>query len=155
MLEPGTYNIWIRSYKRRINDQQNFITVNGKAIDFAGDDNPLDQWNWESVGTFNLPAGTLTLGLGRVYGQDEMFSVFIDSLLITPDLENLPEESSVWQTIYAGEEVVSTLSKYMVGGSLSPGFYRWSVRVFDGDRLVDSLGVRGNPTPYTYFTILP
>jgi hypothetical protein len=153
--EESEYRIWVRSYKRRYNDQQNFITINGHAYYFSGNDSPLDQWVWESVGTLNLPAGELTLGLGRLYGQDEMFSVFIDAILVTADLQNEPGEYSVWHDVLSVNETNNPLSTFMVPEVLQPGKYRWSVRVFDGERLVDSVGIRGIAMPYATFTILP
>lgn len=153
--EDGEYRIWVRSFKRRYNDQQNFITVNEQSFAFAGNDSQLDQWIWESVGTFSLPAGEVTLGLGRVYGQDEMFSTFVDAILVTADLDSPPEESSLWQTVYAVEEPSNLLSQFIVTESLPPGEYRWSVRVFDGERLIDSAGERGVAMPFATLTILP
>lgn len=155
LVEDGEYHIWVRSYKRRFNDQQNFISVNGQVYNFAGNNYPLDQWTWESVGVFSLPAGNLSLSLGRRYGQDEMFSVFIDAILVTADLNSIPGESSVWHTVYSGEENYSPLSQFKVSESLPPGKYRWSVRVFDGRRLIDSAGERGTDMPFASFTIQP
>ncbi len=153
--EEGEYRIWVRAFKRRYNDQQNFITINGQAFFFSGNDVPLDTWFWESVGTFALPTGEVSLGLGRLYGQDEMFSVFIDSILVTSDIDRTPEETAVWQTVYASEERFSSQTQFTLNLPLPPGEYRWSVRVFDGDQLVDSAGERGIAMPYAEFTILP
>ncbi|MEW6092494.1 MAG: glycosyltransferase family 39 protein, partial [Chloroflexota bacterium] len=153
--EEGEYRVWVRAYKRRYNDQQNFITVNGQTFYFSGNDVPLDTWYWESVGTFDLPAGDVTLSLGRLYGQDEMFSVFIDSLLVTSDIDKTPEETAVWQTVYTSEERFGSQTQFTLDLPLPPGEYRWSVRVFDGDRLVDSAGERGIAMPYAEFTLIP
>lgn len=153
--EQGEYRVWIRSYKRRYNDQQNFVTINGQVHYFSGNAVPLDQWVWESLGTFELPAGEVTLGMGRIYGQDEMFSVFVDTILVTAELQDKPEESSVWKNVFIFDDEHSDLSKHMLHETLQPGKYRWSVRVFDGDRLVDSEGVRGIAMPYINFTVIP
>lgn len=154
IARSGTYQIWVRSYKRLHNDQQNFISINGQVVPFAGQGNPLDQWAWESVGTFDLPAGPATIGLGRTYGQDAQYSVFVDAILVTSDLVNPPGPDSVWKTILAVEENRAPLDRFVIE-NLPAGNYRWSVRVFDGDKLIDSLGERGVAMPFARFTILP
>jgi hypothetical protein len=155
-VTPGEeYRLWIRSYKRRYNDQQNFVIINGQSFYFAGGDFPLNQWVWESIGVFRMPDDILSIGLGREYGQEEMFSVFIDSILITPDISSQPEETRIWMQAMMIREAQSSDSETWIEGALTPGEYRWSVRVFDGDRLVDSEGNLGNPMPYATFTISP
>ncbi len=59
--KAGHYRIWIRSYKRRINDQQNFIAINGDKIQFAGDNNPLNEWVWDDLGVYDLYSGPLPM----------------------------------------------------------------------------------------------
>jgi 4-amino-4-deoxy-L-arabinose transferase-like glycosyltransferase len=155
-VTPGEeYRIWIRSYKRRYNDQHNFVVINGEPFYFAGGDIALNQWVWESIGVFRMPGDNLSIGLGREYGQEEMFSVFIDSILITPDISSRPEGVHVWEQVMTIREVQSTGSETWIEEGLTPGAYRWSVRVFDGDRLVDSGGNPGNPMPYATFSIAP
>jgi hypothetical protein len=153
--QSGEYRVWVRSYKRVYNDQQNFIALDGQTIQFAGNENAVDEWVWESVGTFDLSAGLVPISLSRVYGQDEQYSVFIDAILITPDLVNPPGPSSVWQTVITVEEDHSSLSRFRLTEQLPAGEYRWSVRVFDGDELIDSLGEPGISMPFARFIILP
>ncbi len=153
--EAGDYAVWVRSYKRRYNDQQNFISVNGEARPFATDDNALDEWVWESVGTVDLAAGPVTLALSRTYGQDDQYSVFIDSILITPDSIHSPGEDSVWRTVLSVQIDNRDASRLTLAEPLAAGRYRWSVRVFDGDRLIDSYGERGIPMPPVEFSVLP
>jgi hypothetical protein len=84
-----------------------------------------------------------------------MFSVFIDTILVTADLHGMPGEASVWRSVYSLEENDNSVSQFTLRESLAPGRYRWSVRVFDGDRLIDSEGEQGIPMPFANFTILP
>ena len=153
--EDGRYRVWIKSYKRRVNDQHNFITINGKKMGFAGDSNTLNEWVWEDLGTYYLSAGLLPLTLSRTYGKDEQYSVFIDGLLITSDLINPPDQVKVWNSIVDSGEVPSSTSKYTLPELLAPGDYRWKVHIYDGTFLVDFTGSRGLETPMSTFTITP
>jgi 4-amino-4-deoxy-L-arabinose transferase-like glycosyltransferase len=153
--QTGKYRFWVRSYKRIYNDQQNYISIDGQTAPFAGNNVILDQWNWESAGVFDLPAGPIVIGLGRTYGQDDQYSVFIDAILITPNLYAPPGPESVWKTTLTSEEDFSPISRFTLAEGLPAGEYRWSVRVFDGDKLIDSLGERGIAMPFAGFALLP
>jgi hypothetical protein len=153
--EDGQYRIWIRSYKRRVNDQHNFITISGKRMEFADDSNKLNTWVWDDLGIYNLLQGQLPITLSRVYGNDEEYSVFIDALLITSDTSNPPDQIKIWESVVHTEEISSTANKYSLPEILPPGDYRWKVRIFDGNFLVDSSGARGLETPTTTFSIAP
>ncbi len=153
--EDSQYRIWIRSYKRRVNDQHNFITINSKKMEFAGDSNTLNEWVWEDLGTYNLSQGQLPMTLSRTYGSDEEYSVFVDVLLITSDMVNPPDQVGVWESAANTGEVPSTASEYTIPEILPAGEYRWKVRIFEGNSLIDSSGVRGLETPAAAFTITP
>lgn len=154
IAQAGTYRVWVRSYKRTYNDQQNYLTIGTQTQPFAGNDIPLNEWVWESLGEFDLPAGPLTLTMSRTYGNDPQYSVFIDSLLITPDLVNPPGPQSVWETVLT-RTVSGSASRLTVSEILPPGHYRWNVRVFDGDRLLDSIGTPGVQMPPVEFDLIP
>jgi 4-amino-4-deoxy-L-arabinose transferase-like glycosyltransferase len=153
--ESGQYRIWIKSYKRRVNDQHNFITIDGNIKEFAGDLNPLDKWVWDDLGVYNLSKGQLSMTLSRTYGNDEEYSVFIDVLLITSDKVNPPDQVKVWERVVNTGEVSSTTSEYTLPEILPVGDYRWKVRIFKGSSLVDSSGERGLETPSATFIITP
>ena len=153
--EDGHYRIWIRSYKRRVNDQHNFISIDGKMLDFANERNTLNAWVWEDLGIYDLSQGQLPMTLSRMYGNDEEYSVFIDALLITTDMVNLPDQVTVWESVVNTGEVASSTSNYIIPEKLLAGDYRWKVRVFDRNTLIDSNGVRGLETPLTTFKISP
>jgi 4-amino-4-deoxy-L-arabinose transferase-like glycosyltransferase len=152
--ENGQYNIWIRSYKRRINDQHNFINIQGKYIGFAGESNPLSEWVWENLGMFSLSKGDFPMSLSRTYGVDEEYSVFIDAIVITKDLSNSPDRIRVWKPEVNTGEITSTASQYTLREILSPGEYRWRVQIFNDQFLIDSKGSRGLESPFTEFSIV-
>jgi 4-amino-4-deoxy-L-arabinose transferase-like glycosyltransferase len=151
--ENNQYRVWIRTYKRRENDQHNFISMNGQTIEFAKNGNTLDAWVWEDLGTFTLNRGSVPISLSRTYGQDEEYSVFIDSMLITSDLQQSPSELKDWINVFDSGEITSPTNQYQLAQTLPAGVYRWSVHIYDGDRLIDATGARGIQTPYSTFTI--
>ena len=153
--QGGKYRIWIRSYKRQINDQHNFVTINGKTLEFAGDKNTLNEWVWEDLGLYDLSAGNFPIALKRTYGQDEEYSVFIDSILISSDTTHSPDQINLWDTVYTSGEVNSSASQFNLPDMLSPGEYRWNVRVYEKNRLEDSNGTRGVEMPFANFVIQP
>jgi hypothetical protein len=153
--DDGQYRIWIRSYKRRVNDQHNFITIDGKKMEFAGDNNTLNEWVWEDLGKYNVSQGQLSMTLSRIYGKDEEFSVFVDALLITSDMVNPPDQVKVWEGVTNTQEVLSSASVYSLPDILPSGDYRWKVRIFNDNFLVDSSGARGVETLISTFTITP
>ncbi len=153
-LKMVNTEFWIKSYKRRVNDQHNFITIKGKMLGFAGDLNPLNEWVWEDLGTMDLSRGQLPMTLSRTYGKDEEYSVFIDVVLLTADLVNPPGQVKVWETVAKTGEVSSPSNEYTLPEILPEGDYRWNVRIFDGDFLVDSSGERGLVTSFATFTII-
>ncbi len=153
LQKTGQYRLWIRSYKRQVNDQVNSITINGEKLDFASNENTLDAWLWEDMGIFYLNEGRLPLELIRSYGIDPEYSVFIDTLLLTPDLDDPPNELSVWQTMLDTGIISSASTEHTIRTALPPGDYRWHVRLYDGNRLINSTGEQGVASPLSSFTI--
>jgi hypothetical protein len=153
--ESGQYRIWIRSFKRRVNDQHNFITINGKVLEFALDSNPLNEWVWEDLGIYNQSKGPLPMILSRTYGTDEQYSVFIDSILITSDLMDQPDQVKIWESLVKTSEILTSANEYTLSEILAPGDYRWKVRIYNAGFLVDSNGARGVDSPSSTFTVVP
>jgi len=153
--KTGEYQFWIRTYKRRINDQQNYISINGTLVPFSGDQNPLNEWVWENLGTYSISKGPLSLILSRTYGKDEEYSVFIDALLITSHAITQPDRINIWESARNTIEGLSTSQEYSILEGLPEGEYRWRVRIFNGDSLIDSKGARGLEMPFATFTVRP
>ncbi|MFN8435637.1 MAG: glycosyltransferase family 39 protein [Anaerolineales bacterium] len=155
VLEDDEYRVWIRLYKRRNNDQHNFIKIGDKTLEFAETGSPLDQWEWKDLGVMNLRKGQLPLALTRTYGQDEQYSVFIDSLVISSDLNFDPRAESLWEPALRTSETPIVGNQYSLTKVLPPGEYRWHIRIFDGDHIVDSTGMRGVESQPAVFRIVP
>lgn len=154
--QAGSYTLWMRTMKRRNNDQHNFINIAGSNFEFAENSEtiPLNEWVWTKIGVFDLDAGSNPITLSRTYGVDEQYSVFIDAIVLTTDSTYQPVNAdNVWKSVFDSKEVSSTLPEYAPGETLPPGIYRWSVRIFDGNRIVDAQGTRGVSSPYMIFVV--
>lgn len=153
--QEGQYYAWLRYYKRLENDQQNFISLAGQRQSFGENGTPLNTWNWIYLGAYPLQRGALPIGITRSYNQDNQYSIFVDTLVLTTALEFNPNTDTIWQEKFLSGEIPSTASQYTITNPLPAGEYRWKVRVFDGDQLVDALGLRGVESEYYTFTISP
>jgi len=127
----------------------------GQTVEFAQNGGPRNEWIWKDLGAFQLPAGPTPILLSRVYGRDPQYAIFIDSVVVTSSPDFQPERDRVWQGAFTSGEMASSATQYTLPSALAPGQYRWSVRIFDGDRLVDTLGARGVESPQTTFTVTP
>ena len=153
--QSGRYNVWVRFYKRRDNDQHNYISLGGQTVEFAGSGEPLNAWTWAQVGTFDLSQGSLPISLSRSYGKDEQYSVFIDSVLLTQDLTDAPDQIPEWQPVIDSQELPGTASSFTLEQVLPAGQYRWRVRIFNAYRVTSFTGARGVESADANFTVQP
>jgi hypothetical protein len=142
--------------RRIFNDQHNFVAVDDfEPVEFAlGDGSNFDAWIWEPSGIYNLDAGQHTLELTRTYGEDPQYSVFIDALLLSADPGYDPNTDGVWELAFDSDKQPYAAQHELPDG-LPPGEYRWFVRLFADDRLVNWLGESGLEMPPVSFTVAP
>jgi len=153
--QPGRYTVWARSYRREVNDQHNFIALDrNPPVEMAsGKPSTLYRWQWEALGAYSLEAGEHTLTLTRSYGTDPPFSLFIDAVALSADPSYDPSTTDLWRTVFDSGEVMSSALIYALPGDLPAGRYRWHVRVFEDEQLVDWQGQRGVQMPDAEFTV--
>jgi hypothetical protein len=153
--QPGRYTVWARSYRREVNDQHNFIALDrNPPVEMAsGKPSTLYRWQWEALGAYSLEAGEHTLTLTRSYGTDPPFSLFIDAVALSADPSYDPSTTDLWRTVFDSGEVMSSALIYALPGDLLAGRYRWHVRVFEDEQLVDWQGQRGVQMPDAEFTV--
>ena len=152
--QTDKYRVWVRYYKRINNDQRNFINVNKQVSEFAKNGTLLNKWMWASIGSYDFPTGSIPISFTRTYGADGQYSIFMDTIVITSNINFRPNiEKDAWQDILSTGEINSNANYYTLTENLSPGEYRWSVRIFDGNTLIDSTGSRGVESVPTYFTV--
>ncbi|MBI5714129.1 MAG: hypothetical protein HZC38_12010, partial [Chloroflexi bacterium] len=139
----GKYRLWLRSYKRVENDHRNFLTLNNQTLEFAENGSTLFRWVWKNMGEFDLAAGANPITLSRTYGASDQNSVFIDAVALTDDLNYDPERDPLWTPIFDSGDVASAADTFTLPNPLPPSDYRWRVRVFNGDKLLDASGKLG------------
>jgi 4-amino-4-deoxy-L-arabinose transferase-like glycosyltransferase len=144
-LVPGSgkYRLWLRSYKRVENDHHNLVTLNNRTLEFAENGSTLFRWTWKNMGEFDLAAGANPITLSRTYGASDQNSVFIDAIALTDDLTFDPERDPQWTPIFDSGDAASAADTFTLPNPLPAGDYRWRVRVFNGDKLLDASGKLG------------
>jgi hypothetical protein len=131
------------------------VGIAGQSLEFAENGTVLDEWIWKDLGVLELRAGPLPLTLSRAYGQDEQYSIFVDALAISADLTFDPAGQSLWEPVRTTDEIEAPRSDYTLTDGLPPAVYRWTVRIFDGSRLVDSHAARGVESLPASFVVTP
>jgi hypothetical protein len=149
------YRVWVRSYKRRENDQRIFPHLAGKDLEFAEAGSPLEQWTWKDLGVVDLAAGEYTISLTRVYGIDPQCSIFFDTFVLAADLDFVPGSDNGWKTVLSTPEVRSAAAQSPLSTTLPPGEYRWKVSIFNGNKFVDRNGEHGVESKTAIFEVLP
>ena len=162
----GRYELWVRFNERVLTDAQAFLYVDETSVAFGADASLLewDEWIWKSVGSFELFAGQHTLGVEKTYGADRHVGLLLDTLAMSSDPSFDPRVHDIWEVVLDSGERASPERRFVLDPNaeecsactpdgLRPGRYRWRVRVFDQDQMVDSLGSRGAPSETLEFEI--
>lgn len=95
-VQDGSMYIWVRYFKRAVDNSPAEITLNGQTLTFSDiKDDQLNQWVWEKVGPFNSSAGNYSVFLNRPYKDDPygFIALFIDSLVYTHDPDFIPTDA--------------------------------------------------------------
>lgn len=155
--DPGEYPIWVRSFKRVQNDQQNYISIDGNTpLPFAnGSEETFYRWQWENTGKVYLNSGYHLVNLTRTYGKDPHYQVFVDVILLTPQAGFDPNIESEWlpyQTIFGLPSQQNSLS---FPEGLPMGDYRWYLTALNGNTLVSPTGEPGVKSAPNEFFVLP
>jgi hypothetical protein len=72
---------------------------------------------------------------------------------VTLDLTHPPEKIPIWVTVLDTGRIQLLSNTYTLNKPLPVGEYHWSVRLFDGDRLIDPSGVAGVASPFSSFMV--
>jgi hypothetical protein len=154
----GEYYLWIRSYRRVVDRSKNFVSVDGHSWLFSdlAQSVPLNQWAWSRIGPVWLSGGTHSIGLRREPDPDVFMQMFVDSLVLTTDLQFDPATGSPWDTVVDSGIISSDATSFAVdGAAILEGEYRWRVQVFDGDLLVSADGSTGLWSEPKGFEVVP
>ena len=142
----GRYHVWVRTYRRRVDNFPAYLDIQGKAYTIADSNLGLDEWKWQLLDTVDLVTGILPITLSRSFDrtQAEYFSLLIDSIVLTTDPAFDPAQTDRWQSVL--QRTDSFPNKAMHGGfdvTVEPGQYRCQITTRDADRLVDVTGQLG------------
>jgi hypothetical protein len=152
---PGEYTLWVRTYRRKINDQVNYLALdNNPPVQIAqGGEESFNTWLWESLGPYFLTEGRHTLTASRVYGTEPQFSVFLDVFVLSPDPNYDPRQAEEWHSIFSSRPLDGRLGAYIYTPGLPAGQYRWWISFAQTPGLVNWLGASGISTEPVEFTI--
>ncbi len=152
--QPGSYDIWVRSYRRRIDGGPITLSVGDLHLPVApADPAQLDRWRWERLGRYDLRAGTQQFTLNRQYEAPGFFQIFIDSIVLSGEPGFDPSRQTEWDPMLDTGWIQSTDMHLDIADSLESGTYRWRVTVRDGDKHIDADGHPGRPSDYRTFRV--
>jgi len=135
--------VWARTLKRAPDNSPMQFKVNEQEVTVSqtiGDD--LNQWIWERVGPFDIPAGKNTLTIARPYvdNPSQFMAIFLDTLVITPDANFQPEQNQYLPLPIQHFRFASAQSQGQLTLNLKPGNYQCHASVDGGQKLVDNYG---------------
>ncbi len=154
----ATYRLWIRSYRRQLDNFPAYIEMSDQVLPF-GETRPgvFLGWQWQSLAELSLQAGPLPIRLTRPFDLNEepFIALFVDTLVLSPDPGFDPGRDPRWQPVLQlpgpdGEHSGGTFELH-----LQPGQYRCEVTAIDGDRLIDDSGAVGITSSPVIFEVTP
>ena len=134
--------IWIRYYRRVLDETPTYLTINNIPYLIADvNETDLNAWKWERIGPVKFE-GDSELSISRKYTEDpqSFMAIFIDSLMVTTDAEFSPE-TDLWKPV--PQKIVSFEQPQSSGTVLldfPPASYRCKVSVENEFPVVDVLG---------------
>jgi hypothetical protein len=141
--EENPVYLWVRYYKRVPDNSPAQITIGNQTIPFGAiSGEKTNQWNWERVGPFNIPAGIHTISLERPYKEDptQFMAIFIDEIIITTDPDFLPSDNLDQYLLTQAASFSQEQRQGELTPQFAPGSYACYVEAFSTDLLVDAFG---------------
>lgn len=157
--ENKPFYLWVRYYKRSVDDYPAEITLNGQTFSFDSyGENNLNTWVWEKLGPFEAPVGVNKAALSRPYtGNPQQFmAIFIDAIVIADDPDFIPSDNHFVALPLKTISFPSELPQGSLSLSLEPGTYRCRAEAFSRtENLVDAFGRTPVPSNMLEFEITP
>lgn len=135
--------VWARTFKRVPDNSPLQIKVNeqmGTVSQATGDN--LNKWLWERIGPFDVSAEKNNLTIARPYVDNpaEFMAIFLDTIIITPDANFLPDQNHYLPLPIQHFRFDSEQSQGQLILNLKPGNYRCQASVDGEQNLVDNYG---------------
>ncbi len=138
-----SYYIWVRYYKRTTVESSAYLNIDNNQFQFADiNEKELKSWIWERIGPVDIDIDS-QISISHIHKDDpqSFMAIFMDSLVITPDIEFSPE-ANIWDSkspkVFSFEQ---PQSNGIVLLDLPPDSYRCKVTVESEIPVVDLLGV--------------
>jgi hypothetical protein len=142
----GTYYVWVRSLRRRVDSFPAYLTFGDAHVPISGPRSPIDVWHWERLGPFQVNRVNPKLSLARPYAgaPTEFMALFFDEIVLTTDPTYDPQVDTLMGDL---QKLPVDLRPGETEGhidlDLPPGNYTCWLTVSDGDRIVDPYGDLG------------
>lgn len=140
--EPQNHYVWVRYYKRVVDQNSAYLSINNNLYPFANvQENGLNSWRWERIGPVNLDALS-EISISRIYQDDPLhfMAIFVDSLVVTTDPGFLPDKD-LWKSMPSKTFLLEQpQSSGTVPLDLPPDSYRCKVLVESERTVVDVSG---------------
>ncbi|MBE7435403.1 MAG: glycosyltransferase family 39 protein [Anaerolineales bacterium] len=156
VTEEKPVYIWVRSYKRVVDNSPGFISMNGEAYPFGDiDDEKINEWVWERLGPFHAPTGLNTAAINRPFNDDPstFMAVFVDVVAATTDEDFSPTADSFSPLPVQSYTFPAEKSEGDIIIQMEPGTYRCTLEAVSREvPIVDSFGktpVRSNSIEFT------
>ena len=135
--------VWTRTLKRVADNSPLQLKINEQVetvSDAEGEE--LNKWIWERVGPFDVPAGQNILTISRTYVDDPFgfMAIFLDTFIITPDENFLPEQDQYLPLPPQRFNFSSEQNQGQFMLNLEPGIYQCYASVDGKQKLVDNYG---------------
>lgn len=153
-LPTKPHYIWVRSYRRQVDDFPGLIALNGEVEAFSKQDAPLEMWFWERLGPFDLQVSDPLISIMRPSSKDiaSFRALFIDSLILTTSPDFDPNIDSIWMTHF---QHTIQLETGQIHGTLPVNlpkeFYRCRISVPEDSALIDGTGSKPLQSPAIVF----
>lgn len=153
----GQLYFWVRYYKRVVDNSPIELTVNGRTYTFGRIGlEKINQWQWERLGPYDVPAGVFTALLSRPFNDEapKFMAIFIDIIAYTQDPNFLPTDQHFQPLKPVTRSFRDDQSRGVFTARFEPGSYRCYAEAANRNiPLVDAFGFSPVKSGIIEFTI--
>lgn len=142
-FENSEIYVWVRSFKRAIDDSPAYLAVNDVSLPYADTgEAALNQWVWERLGPFPNIGSTVRITIARPYHEEpaKFMALFTDLLLVTDDPTLTPDSQLKAQYPAQGFMISGGNTSGTITPTLPAGQYSCRLELRSSQPLVDSFG---------------